>query len=357
MRPIFPPRLASTGRTNAAQQSSVSFYDKTYIVNAYFVANGATSGRGVSRLISNLWRRSGSLRKIVVACPFSRAVLRIRALERQPWNQAMRLANFLAAPEIGGEQVVQVHYEEGVANRVDTKPCVSVREGRPETSAGVRIGQPLSRDIALPHLDSVGVRDNYQCRGGASLRAPVWSGVVEDPGMCVSSLYSGNREVSCSAGRLRRRAGPYRSRRRGAVADDERTREVTLRHSSCDADEQSGAIRRGAGGAKGGDRGKRETGDTLRTPSRKVASHDLDSVRDGSIGQKIDLTRRAITVTTRGRNRMPELGTTDLCGGRSAMSVPTAILRLARLHVRCCTGRLADHHRRNSQSYGISRNH
>jgi hypothetical protein len=44
------------------------------------------------------------------------------------------------------------------------------------------------------------------------------------------------------------------SGRRGAVAGDEQTREVTLRHSSCEADEQSRAT---TGGAKSGDR--RET--------------------------------------------------------------------------------------------------
>src|SRR5258707_589485 len=48
------------------------------------------------------------------------------------------------------------------------------------------------------------------------------------------------------------------SGRRGAVADDGRTREVELRHSSCEADEQGGAIRCGAGGAKGGGRGECE---------------------------------------------------------------------------------------------------
>src|SRR5437868_13007508 len=56
------------------------------------------------------------------------------------------------------------------------------------------------------------------------------------------------------------------SGRRGVVADDARAREVGLRHSSCEADEQGGAIRcgaicgvancRGAGGAKGGDQGE-----------------------------------------------------------------------------------------------------
>src|SRR6516162_8943966 len=56
------------------------------------------------------------------------------------------------------------------------------------------------------------------------------------------------------------------SGRRGAVADDERAREVGRRHSSWEADEQSGAIRCGAirggaiqcgaGGAKGGGQGE-----------------------------------------------------------------------------------------------------
>src|SRR6266478_4660044 len=56
------------------------------------------------------------------------------------------------------------------------------------------------------------------------------------------------------------------SGRRGAVADDARAREVGLRHSSCEAGEQSGATRcgairggasrSGAGGAKGGDQGE-----------------------------------------------------------------------------------------------------
>src|SRR6516225_9863370 len=40
------------------------------------------------------------------------------------------------------------------------------------------------------------------------------------------------------------------SGRRGAVADDARAREVGLRHSSCEAGEQRGAIRCGASGAK-----------------------------------------------------------------------------------------------------------
>src|SRR6266496_1206068 len=47
------------------------------------------------------------------------------------------------------------------------------------------------------------------------------------------------------------------SGRRGAVADDARSREVRLCHSSWEADEQSGPDRSGAGGAKGGGQGER----------------------------------------------------------------------------------------------------
>src|SRR5215204_834133 len=95
----------------------------------------------------------------------------------------------------------------------------------------------------------------------------------------------GTWEVSCLAvdvvlrWHIRRSA----SGRRGAGADDARAREVGPRHSSCEADEQSGAICCGAGGAKGGDQGecgpakhvpdaesdKRDTGAGAHTESRK----------------------------------------------------------------------------------------
>jgi hypothetical protein len=41
---------------------------------------------------------------------------------------------------------VQVHCDEGVANHIGPEPCVVVREGKGEASAGDRIGQPLSRE-------------------------------------------------------------------------------------------------------------------------------------------------------------------------------------------------------------------
>src|SRR5450759_3449730 len=90
---------------------------------------------------------------------------------------------------------------------------------------------------------------------GAIPRAPRRPGVVEDTGMCGSSL-RGNRETPRpTTGTLLIWSA---SGRRGAVADDARTWGVRLRHSSCEADEQGGAIRCGAGGAKGGGRGECE---------------------------------------------------------------------------------------------------
>src|SRR5580658_2467660 len=118
--------------------------------------------------------------------------------------------------------------------------------------------------------------------------------------------------------------------RRGAEANDARTWEVRLRHSSEEADEQSRATGRGAGGARSGNRGecrpakhvpgtepgKRATGAGTHT-ARRLA-------RDGAL-----LPSSPCSVAGR---YSPEVGAecpnwarSDLCGGRSAMSGPTAI--------------------------------
>src|ERR1019366_4507180 len=91
---------------------------------------------------------------------------------------------------------------------------------------------------------------------GAISRVPRRPGVVLDTGMCGRSL-RGNRETP----RLTTGHVPDWSAwgTGGAVADDERTRGVRLRHSSWEADEQSRATGCGAGGAKGGGRGECES--------------------------------------------------------------------------------------------------
>src|SRR5665811_788118 len=81
---------------------------------------------------------------------------------------------------------------------------------------------------------------------GAISRAPRRPGVVEDTGMCGSSLH-GNRETPRpTTGMLPIWSA---SGRRGAVADDARTWGVRLRCSSWEANEQSQATGRGVGGA------------------------------------------------------------------------------------------------------------
>ena len=44
---------------------------------------------------------------------------------------------------------MQVHHDEGVANRIDPESCASTREDIGEALTGERIGQPLSRESTL----------------------------------------------------------------------------------------------------------------------------------------------------------------------------------------------------------------
>jgi hypothetical protein len=41
---------------------------------------------------------------------------------------------------------VEVHHDEGVANRIDPESCAAAREGNSEALTGERAGQPLSRE-------------------------------------------------------------------------------------------------------------------------------------------------------------------------------------------------------------------
>ena len=44
---------------------------------------------------------------------------------------------------------MQVHHDEGVANRIDPESCAVAREGIGEALTGERTGQPLSRESTL----------------------------------------------------------------------------------------------------------------------------------------------------------------------------------------------------------------
>jgi hypothetical protein len=119
---------------------------------------------------------------------------------------------------------VQVPCDEGVAIHIGPESCAVAREGLNEALKGVRIGQPLSRESFLFWVPTPCISWKAT-RLGASSRAFGRPGVVRDPGRCRRSL-RGNREISRSTvGNSRRSA----SGRRGAVADDARSREVRLR--------------------------------------------------------------------------------------------------------------------------------
>ena len=110
---------------------------------------------------------------------------------------------------------MQVHHDEGVANRIDPESCADAREGIGEALTGERIGQPLSR-VSILILGADVVR-RKATRMGAITRVPRRPGVVLDTGMCARSLL-GNREISWSASISIRaalaRVGKARSRSR-----------------------------------------------------------------------------------------------------------------------------------------------
>ena len=65
---------------------------------------------------------------------------------------------------------MQVHHDEGVANRIDPESCADTREGIGEALTGERIGQPLSRESTLiPGADVVPLTEgNTDGRDNAS---------------------------------------------------------------------------------------------------------------------------------------------------------------------------------------------
>jgi hypothetical protein len=93
---------------------------------------------------------------------------------------------------------VQVRCNEGVAIRIGPESCVCIREDADEALTGERIGQPLSRE-SLIFLEADVVKITEGNMESAISRALFHSGVVEDPGMCGSSL-RGNREASGATG-------------------------------------------------------------------------------------------------------------------------------------------------------------
>ena len=92
---------------------------------------------------------------------------------------------------------MQVHHDEGVANRIDPESCAVACEGNSEALTGERIGQPLSRESTLFLGADVVLLTEGNTEGAMLSRAPGQPGVVVDTGMCGRFL-RGNREISRS---------------------------------------------------------------------------------------------------------------------------------------------------------------
>ena len=68
---------------------------------------------------------------------------------------------------------MQIRHDEGVAIRIDPKPCAVVRKGVSEASVGERIGQPLS-PVKIDILGADAVQHG-QPREREHLDSPAWS--------------------------------------------------------------------------------------------------------------------------------------------------------------------------------------
>ncbi len=71
---------------------------------------------------------------------------------------------------------MEVHYDEGLANRIGPEPCVDGREAGGEASAGVRIGQVLSREKILWGADAVVPAEGYTVACDIASRRPTSRG-------------------------------------------------------------------------------------------------------------------------------------------------------------------------------------
>ncbi|GEO16434.1 hypothetical protein MAE02_41300 [Microvirga aerophila] len=79
--------------------------------------------------------------------------------------------------ETGKEQVVQVHYDEGVATHIDPEPCEGNREAVVEASAGARAGQPLSHDrVFIPDADTLQYVEGNIPQPVTARAARIWRG-------------------------------------------------------------------------------------------------------------------------------------------------------------------------------------
>ena len=212
---------------------------------------------------------------------------------------------------------MQVHCDEGIANHIGPEPCVVGREAGGEASAGVRIGQPLSRERMSIRDADADVTAEGETGSARQLRTRV-SGpaVVRDPGMCVSSS-TGNRETSTLA-HLRSK---YRLAHREGDEHEAAMMHGVLRGastassiSSYEADERGRATGPGVRGAKWAAKENAER--TVRPGHRAGKARPTDWAACGK--------SYASPPTSKVGAGCLKSGPSGSCGGRSAMSVRDA---------------------------------
>ena len=73
---------------------------------------------------------------------------------------------------------MEVRYGGGVAIRIGPEPCVTIREGGGEASAGERMGQPLSRErLQIPGADAVAPAEGNTDGGDIASARPTRRGL------------------------------------------------------------------------------------------------------------------------------------------------------------------------------------
>ena len=122
---------------------------------------------------------------------------------------------------------MQVHYDEGIANRIGPEPCVVGREAEGEASAGVRIGQPLSRERINRDADAVVTAEGDTGMRVNASACPVLRGRRPWHVRKLLDRKPGDLDPRVKPGGERSASG-----RRRAEADDARGRGVRLRHES-----------------------------------------------------------------------------------------------------------------------------
>ena len=221
---------------------------------------------------------------------------------------------------------MKVRHDEGVANHIGPEPCVAVRKDVDEASVGEGIGQPLSHEIDNSGRRRCfeGGRQHSQARNRKAWRP----GGVGEPGMCRSSL-GGNREIPGLA--IRECAGPHwegeepKPMMHGPGKSDSAI--VARKPTNKAGQPAAEPVERRAGAE--GNAGQQST---CRAQNRESVSQALERIRHVTV-QRMEsesfIPARWIGVRApKARAECPNWARSDLCGGRSAMSGPTAIFHV-----------------------------